>query len=208
MSWQTIAKSGRDWALVPILGDYERARQTFTWEDARKELDGLPGGQGLNIAYEAVDRHANGPLRDHLAIRWLGKNGEVEDFTYGQLQTLTNRFANTLQHLGVSKGDRVYVLAGRIPELYVAALGTLKHGCVFCPLFSAFGPQPIEERLRLGDARVLVTTPALYRRKVAALRERLPRLPHVLLVGDQDEIPQLACTLDFRTLMQAADETF
>ena len=126
MSWQTIAKSARDWALIPNLADYERARQTFTWENARKELDGLPGGQGLNIAYEAVDRHANGPLCDHLAIRWLGKNGQVEDFTYGQLQTLTNRFANVLQHLGVSKGDRVYVLAGRIPELYVAALGDIE----------------------------------------------------------------------------------
>ena len=75
-----------------------------------------------------------------------------------------------LDALGVKRGERVFVLAGRIPELYVAALGTLKHGAVFCPLFSAFGPEPIEQRLRLGDARVLVTTTALYRRKVAELR--------------------------------------
>ena len=115
-------------------------------------------GKGLNIAHEAVDRHANGPLRNHLAIRWLGKNGEVEDYTYVQLQTLTNRFANVLQNLGVNKGDRVYVLAGRIPELYIAALGTLKHRAVFCPLFSAFGPEPIRARLTIGQAKVLVTT--------------------------------------------------
>jgi len=83
MTWQTIAKTGRDVArLTPNLQDYEHARRTFTWEGARKELDGLPDAQGLNIAYEAVDRHANGPRRDHLAIRWLGKNSEIEDCTY------------------------------------------------------------------------------------------------------------------------------
>jgi hypothetical protein len=45
----------------------------------------------------------------------------------------------------------VFALAGRIPELYVAALGTLKAGAVFCPLFSAFGPEPIRQRLELGE---------------------------------------------------------
>ena len=55
----------------------------------------------------------------------------------------TNRFANVLTRLGVGKGDPVAVLAGRIPELYIAALGTLKNGSVFTPLFSAFGPEPI-----------------------------------------------------------------
>lgn len=91
MAWQTITKSGPDWAVTPNLGDYDQARRTFTWDDARKDLDGLPRAEGLNIAYEAVDRHANGARRNHLAIRWLGKNGEVENYTYAQLQTLTNR---------------------------------------------------------------------------------------------------------------------
>jgi acetyl-CoA synthetase len=154
MAWQTIAKSGRDWAVPPNLRDYEQATRDFSWEKARQELDGLPGGQGLNIAFEAVERHANGPRRNHLAIRWLGKNGEVLDYTYGQLQALTNRFANVLLGLGVEKGDRVYALAGRIPELYVAALGTFKHRSVFCPLFSAFGPEPIRARLTIGRAKV------------------------------------------------------
>ena len=96
MSWETIAKSARDWAVAPNLRDYDKTRRAFSWESALRELDGLPEGKGLNIAHEAVDRHANGPLRNHLAFRWLGKNGEVEDYTYFQLQTLTNRFANVL----------------------------------------------------------------------------------------------------------------
>ncbi len=63
---------------------------------------------------------------------------------------LTNRFANTLRGLGVGKGDHVFILAGRIPELYIAALGALKNGSVVSPLFSAFGPEPIRTRLDAG----------------------------------------------------------
>jgi acetyl-CoA synthetase len=206
MTWETIVKSPRTEPVAPNLADYAQARATFTWEVARRELDGLPGGRGLNIAYEAVDRHAAGPRRDHLALRWLGKSGQVEDVTYGRLQSLTNRFANVLASLGVKPGERVYVLAGRIPELYVAALGTLKARSVFCPLFSAFGPEPLRSRLTIGQARVLVTTPLLYQKKVAPQRASLPDLEHVLVVGDGRGPTEIAGTKDYHALMaQAAD---
>jgi len=182
------------------MGDYERARASFSWSAARAELDGLPGG-GLNIAHEAVDRHASGPHADTVALRFLTKGGGVLELTYAELRAQTDRFASVLRRLGVGRGERVFVLAGRIPELYVSALGALKNGSVFCPLFSAFGPEPIEQRLRLGEGRVLVTTTALYVRKVAALREEVPHLRHVLLVGEESEIARLGGTLDYRRLM-------
>jgi acetyl-CoA synthetase len=207
VTWNTIEKPRRGWPVIPNLRDYERTRAEFSWEGARRALDGLPGG-GLNIAHEAVDRHAAGPLRDRLALRWLGKRGEVRDFTYGQLCSLSNRFANVLRRLGVAKGERVFVLAGRIPELYIAALGTLKNASVFCPLFSAFGPEPIRQRMNIGDGRVLVTTAALYKRKVAELRPALPGLRHVLLAGPPGEILALPGTLDFNQLMAEADDRF
>ena len=125
----------------------------FSWQDVEEALDFLPDGRGLNLAHEAVDRHANGPRRDHTALRWLGKDGAVHDYTYGDLQALSNRFANMLRNFDVGKGDRVFVLTGRIPELYIAALGTWKNGSVFCPLFSAFGPEPIFQRMSRGDAQ-------------------------------------------------------
>ncbi|MBK5221109.1 MAG: acetate--CoA ligase [Thermoleophilia bacterium] len=193
--------------LPPNMPDYDTARERFSWQEARAELAGLPGG-GLNIAHEAVDRHAAGPGADVVALRFLGKRGEVREITYAELKRETDRFANVLQTLGVERGERVFALSGRVPELYVAALGTLKHGSVFSPLFSAFGPEPIEQRLRLGDARVLVTTPALYRRKVAQLRERLPGLAHVLLVGEEAEIADIPGVEDFRRLMGLADDSY
>lgn len=50
MAWATISKPAREWAVVPNLRDYTEARAAFSWAEARRELDGLPGGQGLNIA--------------------------------------------------------------------------------------------------------------------------------------------------------------
>ena len=203
-----ITKTPGEFSVIPNLLDYERARAEFSWAAARKALDGLPGGRGLNIAHEAVDRHSAGARCNHLAIRWCGKQGEVRDFTYADLRRLSNRFANVLRSLGLVRGERVFMLAGRIPELYISALGTLKNGNVFCPLFSAFGPQPIHQRLTMGDGRLLVTTPLLYKRKVAELRDALPNLKHVLLIGDPAEVRALPGVRDFNLLMSEADEHF
>ena len=208
MPFEEIEKPRDRWRIVPNLVDYAQACREFSWKDARRSLDGLPGGKGLNIAHEAVDRHAAGPLRDHLALRWLGRNAEVRDFTYGSLRSLSNRFANVLRHLGIARGERVFVLTERIPELYISALGTLKNGSVFCPLFSAFGPEPIHQRIGIGDGRVLVTTPILYKRKVAELRASLPNLAHVLLVGTPEEVRAFPDVLDFHGLMREAQENF
>ncbi len=56
------------------------------------------------------------------------RTGTIRDYTYNELRELTNRFANALRRLGVGPGDRVYSLAGRIPELYIAAIGTVEGG--------------------------------------------------------------------------------
>lgn len=206
MPWQTIVKTRRTLSETANLDDYEKVCADFSWTRARNELNGLPDGKGLNIAFEAVDRHASSPLSNHVAIRWLGKSGETRDYTFADLRNLSNRFANVLQRLGVTRGERVYVLAGRTPELYIAALGTLKNRSVFCPLFSAFGPEPIRSRMTIGQAAVLITTGSLYERKVAALRESLPNLKHVILMGADRK--HLDGTLDFQRLMDESSDDF
>ena len=206
MTFDTIKK--RAGTVLPNMQDYQATRASFSWERAREGLDGLPGGRGLNIAHEAIDRHAAGPRRDHVALRWISRDDQVHDFTYADLCSQTDRFANVLNGLGVARGDRVFVLAGRIPELYTAALGTVKHRAVFCPLFSAFGPEPILSRMSIGSAKVLVTTESLYTRKVAGIRDRLPDLQHVILVGDNHEATQVDGTLDYLSLMAGASDDY
>jgi len=204
--WAPIQKQPESWAVRPNLLDYAATCASFSWDNVRREFEGLPGGRGLNIAHEAIDRHAAGPRRERVALRWLGSDGTVRDFTYGELKALTNRFANILTGLGIGKGDTVAVLADRIPELYIAALGALKNTSVFCPLFSAFGPEPVCQRLRRGDAQVLVTTERQYRQKIAPFRATLPSLKHILLVDAQDHPDD--GLLAWAKLMAAASDTF
>jgi len=187
------------------LTDYAAARRDFSWAAARELLDGLPNGHGLNIAHEAVDRHACGSRAGRVALRWLGKSGMRRKLTYRDLLQETNRFANALGKLGVVAGDRVFVLLGRVPELYISMLGTMKAKCVASPLFSAFGPEPIATRLKLGEGKVLVTTEALYRRKVEALRPQLRALTHVILIDDG---APLSGTARWTELMSEASDEF
>jgi len=187
MEWTPIRKEHANGADEPNLRDYDAVRASFSWASARDELAGLPGGRGLNIAHEAVDRHAASDRGGHVALRWLGKDEEVLEFTYRELKKLTNRFANVLRDLDVGAGETVFTLLGRVPYLYIAALGTLKNGSVYCPLFSAFGPEPVYQRLSRGDAAVVVTTERLYEKRIAPLWDRLPQLRHVLLVDTQED---------------------
>ena len=74
---------------------------------------------------------------------------------------------------------------GRSPELYISILGALRNGSVVSPLFSAFGPEPIATRLNIGEADVLITTAAIYRKKIAKIRNQLPSVRHIFIVDDQ-----------------------
>ncbi|MDJ0983650.1 MAG: acetate--CoA ligase [Kiloniellales bacterium] len=205
MAWDRISKSGDTLRHPPEMPSYDAACQSFGWAQARAALDGLTGGRGLNIAHEAVDRHAKGPRGQRIALCWLGKDGTRREFSYIELARLSKRFANVLRDLGVGKGDTVFTLLGRVPALYATALGTLKNGSVFCPLFSAFGPEPIQSRMEIGAAKVLVTTPQLYARKVRGLHAALPKLEHVLLVGGDGS--EAGC-LGFEQTLETAAEDF
>ncbi len=202
-----IRKTVGELRPTPHLVDYEAERRRFSWDAVRSELGLRPGGF-VNIAYSAVDRHLATAVSDRVAFRFIGRDERQRDVTYADLARLTNRFANALRGLGVGKRDRIFLLAGRIPELYVAALGALKNGSVVTPLFSAFGPEPIKTRLALGEAKVLVTTETLYRRKVAGIVAELPHLRHVLVVGDDGARTAVPGTLDLATLMERASERF
>jgi acetyl-CoA synthetase len=204
MQWERIRKRPEDFAQAN-LQDYASVAATFSWAQARALLQGLPNG-GLNIAHEAVDRHLGAGRGGKLALRWIGRDDAVRDFTYLDLSKAINRFADLLARRGVGKGDRVFSLLGRVPELYIAALGTLKNGSVFSPLFSAFGPEPIKARMAIGDAKVLVTSEAMYRRKIEPWRRELASLEHVFLVDCSPNPP--AGAADLAVAMAAAAEAF
>jgi acetyl-CoA synthetase len=207
MDYEPIAKPPVDqFAVRPNLDDYDRIRASFDYERVIDELDGLPGG-GLNIAYEALDRHVAKGRGDKPCLLWESKDGRAETYTYADVARLSNRFANVLQSLGVAKGERVFVFMDRIPELYAAVFGTLKAGCIIGPLFSAFGPDAIRDRLENSEAVVLVTQPHLLP-KVREIRGELPALKH-LIIADHDKRPDAGeGELCWNDLMDAASDDF
>ncbi|MGA9432641.1 MAG: acetate--CoA ligase [Roseobacter sp.] len=201
MKHETLTKSVCE-RNAANMSDYDRFRDAFEWADARKLIDGFPDGK-LNIAHEAIDRHVIAGHGAQIALRWIAKSGARTDFNYADLARLSNKFANVLRDEGIKKGDRVYSLLGRTPDLFIAALGTLKAGGIFCPLFSAFGPEPIHSRMEIGEAAALLTTERLYNRKIKAQRVALPELRTVFLTdGSVDN------TCDLKALMDGAKDDF
>ncbi len=202
MKYAIINKSVEGCGPLPNLTDYPATYRHFQWQDARAHISGY--GEGMNIAYEAVDRHVNAGHGEQPALIWYGKKDQKEVYSYARLMALSNRFANLLSELGIKKGERVYSLSGRTPQLYATLLGTLKAAGVFCPLFSAFGPEPIRARMEIGGAAILVSSAKLYRKKVEAWRAELASLKQVLLYDCDGDCPEGCIDLD-RALSRQSD---
>ena len=182
MEYPVIAKPAVDQMRVrPNLADVEAAREGFRWESVYDELDWLPGGY-LNKAHECIDRHCEAGRGDKAALIWEGKNGEEESYTFAEFRDRSNQFANVLEGLGVGKGDRVFLFMERVPELYFALFGALKAGAIVGPLFSAFGADPVRDRLQDSGAVVLVTQPDL-RKRIQDILPDLPALKHIIIVN-------------------------
>jgi acetyl-CoA synthetase len=171
-------------ALPPVPGtqgnlrDYDEARRTFDWKSVEAAFDWAKTGK-VNMAHEAIDRHALGARKNKLAL--LYTDGErVERYTYEDLMRLSNRFANALIRMGVTRGDRVFVFLPRVPETYIGILGILKVGAIPSPLFEAFMTDAVRDRMQDAAAVALLTNRHLLER---VPEDELPDLKHVVLVG-------------------------
>jgi len=194
----------------PNLADYEQGRAQFRWSDVPELCEGM-SPPGCNIAYAAVERHAAGPAATRTALRFVTDKSwdrviATRDLSYAELGRLVKRFSAVLRSLGIDKGGRVFTILGRTPELYIAVLGALRNGCVVSPLFSAFGPEPIATRVNIGQADVLVTSRAIFERKIAKIRDRLPSVRHILIVDEDKAGAQVPGTFNFWHWMNGADE--
>ncbi len=176
----------------------------FSWAALAQEL-GVTEDGAFNMAWIAVDRHVAAGRGERIAFRFLGEDERRSELSYRELAQLSDRFGNALTALGIGRGDCVFLLCERRCELYVAVLGALKIGAVVSPLFPAFGPEPIRNRMAQAGGKLLLTTSSAYRRKVLPIREQLPALQHVVLIDDLGAGPQ-AATLDWDSLLDAAPD--
>jgi len=180
------------------LKNYEEAYRNFRWETIEADFSWHKTGK-VNMAYEAIDRHAEGFRKNKIALYFRDQN-RYEKYTFKEMKELTNKAANVLKDMGVEKGDRVFIFLPRSPELYFALLGAIKLGAIVGPLFEAFMEGAVRDRLQDSGAKVLVTNPELYKRVPV---QDLPDLKKVLLVGEKiEETDRIA---DFNRRMAEAD---
>jgi acetyl-CoA synthetase len=184
------------------LNHYEEMRASFKWEDVHQNFTWNETGK-VNIAYEAIDRHAMNPLKkDQIALLYSAP-GREETLTFEQISKQSNQFANVLKKYGVNKGDRVFLFMPRSPEFYVTFFGILKTGAIAGPLFEAFMEQAVRDRLQDSEARMLITTPELLER---VPQEDLPSLEKIVLVGGEQQ--ETERYINFYNEMAEASETF
>ena len=165
------------------LQDYDKMYAEFSWDDVKKNFSWNETGK-VNIAYEAIDRHADNPdKKDQVALLYSSPDRE-EKVTFDDLRKKSNQFANVLKKYDVNKGDRVFLLLPRTPEFYATFFGILKTGAIAGPLFEAFMEQAVRDRLQDSEAKMLITTPELLGR---VPQEDLPDLEKIVLVGDSNE---------------------
>lgn len=165
------------------LQDYDQAAKDFKWSDAEKEFSWHETGL-INIAYEAVDRHANSYRKNKVALFYKDAVRK-EAYTYNEMKRMSNKAANVLtNHSTLEKGDRLFVFMPRSPELYFAILGALKMGTIVGPLFEAFMEGAVYDRLADSEAKAIVTTPELLDRIPV---DKLPHLKTIFLVGENIE---------------------
>jgi acetyl-CoA synthetase len=184
------------------LEDYEAAYASFSWEEAKKELSWFADGK-INAAYNAIDRHMNDGRRNKVALYSVDAQNRLETFTFQDLFYLSNRLGNALRDLGVVKGDRVFVFMPRVPELYIATAAIAKIGAVIGPLFSAFGPDALKDRLSDSGAKVVITTQEL-KPKLDEIRDQLTDLEYVIVVRGKGELKP--GDLSYEELMVNASE--
>jgi acetyl-CoA synthetase len=189
--------------LEPNLQGYEQLKKTFKWSDAEAEIEWFPGRK-LNAVHNVIDRHAKGPRAQKVALIFDDGAGVVQKLTFKQMYEQTNRFANVLKKIGIKRQDRVFVFLSRCPEAYISFLGAIKYGAISSPMFPAFGPDAIRDRLGDCDAVALVTDKEL-KKRVYEIRDQLPHLKHLIII-DEDDPP--AGEVSYRREMAAASDEF
>jgi len=145
--WDARAKELIDW--------YEPYKQVLDDSDA-PFFKWFVGGK-INIAHNALDRHAKTWRKNKLALIWEGEDGEQRVFSYLRLWRQVNKFANVLKSMGVKKGDTVTIYMGRVPELPIAMLAVAKVGAIHSVVYGGFSEQALANRIEDAQSKVLVT---------------------------------------------------
>ena len=152
--------------IDPKIADFDTIYDRFQWA--------IP--EYLNIAHQVCERHQSDP--DRIAVYYENLTGDTATYSFGQLKTLSDQFANALKAQGVTRGDRVAIVLSQRIETVIAHLAIYKLGAIALPLAILFGPEALEYRLRDSASKVVIADASKYE----TLRAMLPELAELQLV--------------------------
>ena len=157
--------------MLTETADYETLYRDFRWNVPAR----------FNIATACCDRHADGSNR--LALIYVDEGGGATRTSFDELRAMSSRFANVLKADGLAPGDRVAAFLSQSLELPVVHLAAFRSGLVSVPLFTLFGEDALEFRLANSGAKAVVTDEGGWE-KLAKIRDRLPELKNIYVIGD------------------------
>ncbi|RDI94906.1 acetate--CoA ligase [Meiothermus sp. QL-1] len=165
-------------------------------------------GGKTNITYNALDRHAQGPRRNHLALLYLREDGLEQKLTYGELLERVSRFATALRALGVGPGDRVVVYMPLTPEGIIAMLACARIGAIHSVVYAGLGVQALRERILDAGAKLVIAGDVGYRRGrevdlASVVLEATQGLELPIVWFSRKEAPRGPLYSDFNTLLWA-----
>ncbi len=129
-------------------------------------------GAKVNIIHNALDRHMRTAVRNKAALIFEGEPGDVRTYTYQQLNFEVCKFASVLRSMGVSKGDRVTIYMGRIPELIIAMLACAKVGAMHSVVYGGFSTEALLGRIDDSKSKLLITCDGAWLRgKIVELKQ-------------------------------------
>jgi len=170
---------------------YKEVYDSFRWE--------IP--EFYNIGVDVCDKWAEDKHR--LCLIYEDEAGNIEKFSFWEIKNLSNQLANALRELGVARGERIAILLGQVPETVVSHVAAYKLGAIALPLFTLFGPEALEYRLKDSAAKILVTDSDNVE-KVLSIRDNLGELRHIIVTdggGDKE-------TLSYKALLGKASRKF
>jgi long-chain acyl-CoA synthetase len=129
------------------------------------------------LALAAADRHSGD------AMRAPGRTA----ITYADFGRAIREIAGGLAALGVEQGDPVGILSGTIPEWTIADFGAFCAGAVVVPVYHTNSPEECQYVLDHSGTKVLLLEDAEQAAKIAAVRDRLPGLEHVVVLRGEAE---------------------
>ena len=176
--------------MIPRGVPYDQAMRQFHW----------PKPERFNIGRAVCERHPGHAL----AMIVENADGSVRPWTFGELLRASSRLANALKAKGVAPGDRVGVFLSQGAELTLCHLAGYRMGAVVLPLFTLFGEDALEFRLANAEAKAVITDMSQLP-KVLAVRDRLPHLKTVVVIGAGAHGAQF---LDWDRLLAAASDDF